>query len=322
MFSKRLITFSVVALAMALAACGNVDQFTANNTLDSESGQVSLRDQSVRSAQTDLDTDNEQWVSTLPTQEASVGNPEDFPVPANTEEEVAPVPTHGTISEEKVAQDRPAAKDVVGTAKLKPTVYYFPIFDTEKTTCPDSQKVTLYGQGGKTIIKVCKKISDACGLQGSCSIKKNGKIRLLNILARIKGQNRYFEIDREECKYGYGVRTVCLDPFHTLAADLTIYKIGEVIYVPSVIGLILPDGSMHDGYFIIRDKGAGIMGRGRFDFYSGFMPWYDKTNPFNKIGLADKNTEVPYMRITGSKAKEVQVRRNYPSIPKENMPLK
>ncbi|WP_413584465.1 3D domain-containing protein [Bdellovibrio sp. HCB274] len=318
MLAKRLFTFSVVVATMALAACGNVDQFTANNTLDSESGQVSLRDQSVHSA---LDT-NEEWESTLPTQKATVGDPEDFPAPASAEAEPDATPSHGTINEEQVALDRPAAKDVVGSAKLKPTVYYFPIFDTEKTTCPDSQKVTLYGQGGKTIIRVCKKISDACGLQGSCSIKKNGKIRLLNILARIKGQNRYFEIDREECKYGYGVRTVCLDPFHTLAADLTIYKIGEVIYVPSVIGLILPDGTMHDGYFIIRDKGSGIMGRGRFDFYSGFMPWYDKTNPFNKIGLADKNTEVPYMRITGSKAKEIQVRRNYPSIPKDNQPLK
>ncbi|MEK2688399.1 3D domain-containing protein [Bdellovibrio sp. GT3] len=329
MQTKRFFTFTIVLATMALTACGNADQFAAYNSLDSDNGHVTLQDQRVH------DIDSDEWQTTLPVQPATVGNPEDFPAPASVPESeedgalpVQPatvdpkaVPSHGTVSAEQIEKDRPAGKDIVGTSKLKPTVYYFPIFDTEKTTCPDSQKVTLYGQGGKTLIRVCKKISDACGLQGSCSIKKNGKIRLLNILARIKGQNRYFEIDREECKYGYGVRTVCLDPFHTLAADLSIYKLGEVIYVPSVIGLILPDGTLHDGYFIIRDKGAGIMGRGRFDFYSGFMPWYDKTNPFNKIGLADKNTEVPYIRVTGSKAKEIQVRRNYPSIPKDSMPV-
>ncbi|QLY24067.1 3D domain-containing protein [Bdellovibrio sp. KM01] len=329
---RRIFTLLGVVGAMALSACGSADQFASYNTQTDDSGRIALNHQSI---QTDENSDD--WRTTLPTEHATVGKPEDFPAPTNppvVDEntstlptqpatfEAETTPTHGTVSEEQINKDRPAAADVKGTAKLTPTVYFFPVFDEDKKSCPDSEKVTLHGQGGKALIRVCKKNSMACGLQGSCSIKQKGKIRMLNILARIKGQNRYFEINREECKYGYGDRTVCLDPFHTLAADLTVYKLGEVIYIPSIIGLILPDGTMHDGYFIIRDKGSGINGRGRFDFYSGFVPWYEKMNPFNRIGLADKNTAVPYMRITGAKAKEIQARRAYPRIPPDNQPLK
>ncbi|WP_413557380.1 3D domain-containing protein [Bdellovibrio sp. HCB209] len=330
---RRIFTLLAVVGTMTLTACGGADQFAAYHSQPDDNGTVSLSHQNFQQ-----DEDSDVWNSSLPTQQATVGKAEDFPVPANppvvdNENTInlplqpATVdpnmePTHGSVSEEQIAKDRPKASEVQGTAKLTPTVYFFPVFDEDKKSCPDSEKVTLHGQGGKALIRVCKKSSLACGLQGSCSIKQKGKIRMLNILARIKGQNRYFEINREECKYGYGDRTVCLDPFHTLAADLKVYKLGEVIYIPSVIGLILPDGSLHDGYFIIRDKGSGINGRGRFDFYSGFVPWYESTNPFKRIGLADKTTSVPYLRITGAKAKEIQARRSYPSIPKDNQPFK
>ncbi|UYL07770.1 3D domain-containing protein [Bdellovibrio sp. SKB1291214] len=339
---KLLRVFALIGVmgSMALTACGGADQFTAYNTQGDDNSPAAFSNQSIQDEGTDL------WA--LPTQKATVGKPENFPTPAHpptvVEEgdptsaqvstlptqpatvdpnaETPATPTHGQVSEDQIAKDRPASKDVQGTSSLKPTVYFFPVFDEDKKTCSDSEKVTLHGQGGKALIRVCKKNSLACGLQGSCTIKQKGKIRMLNILARIKGQNRYFEINREECKYGYGVSSVCLDPFHTLAADLSVYKLGEVIYIPSVIGLILPDGSLHDGYFIIRDKGAGINGRGRFDFYSGFVPWYEKTNPFNRIGLADKNTAVPYLRITGAKAAEIKARRAFPRIPADNQPLK
>ncbi len=320
---RRIFTLLGVVGSMALAACGSADQFASYNAQSDNNRTSALSHQRIQKHQEeDLNNESEPWTSTLPTQPATVGKPEDFPAPVNpTPEEELP-PTHGTVSEEQIAKDRPQKADVQGTAKLTPTVYFFPVLDEDKKSCPDSEKVTLHGQGGKALIRVCKKNSLACGLQGSCSIKQKGKIRMLNILARINGQNRYFEINREECKYGYGARTVCLDPFHSVAADLSVYKLGEVIYVPSVIGLILPDGSLHDGYFIIRDKGSGINGRGRFDFYSGFIPWYEKMNPFNRIGLADKNMTVPYMRITGAKAKEIQDRRAYPRVLPDDQPLK
>ena len=60
---------------------------------------------------------------------------------------------------------------------------------------------------------------------------------------------------------------MCLDPYYSVAADLDIYKLGTVVYVPSFVGVLLPSGVNHDGYFVVRDSGSSIKGYGRFDFF-------------------------------------------------------
>ncbi|MBO9665496.1 MAG: hypothetical protein J7501_01610 [Bdellovibrio sp.] len=238
---------------------------------------------------------------------------EDYEAMTGTTLERKPQPAAGS----EYKKDKLAKNEISESGFLKPTVYYFPVFDEEKNKCPSDEKVTLRDEAGNKLITVCSKVRKACALQGSCSILDKGKVRLFNIFARISGQDRYFEIDRNGCRFGYGVKKICLDPFYTLAADLRAgyYTRGDVIYVPAVAGTVLPDGTIHDGYFIIRDTGRGIKGHGRFDFYSGFMSWYDKTNPFNVIGLADKKTSVPYYKVKGEKAKAVLARRAYPGLP-------
>ncbi|WP_415063232.1 hypothetical protein [Bdellovibrio sp.] len=205
--------------------------------------------------------------------------------------------------------------DMVGPGTLKPTVYYFVIIDEDKNTCPSESKQTLHGAGGKSLLSVCPKTAQACGLQGSCGVIQKGVTHTFNIIGRFEGQDRYFEIEEDGCRFGYGVRSSCLDPFYTLAADLEIYKPGEVIFVPAVVGLQLPDGSKHNGYFVIRDKGRGVKGLGRFDFFSGFYSWYDPKNPFKKLGLGDIKTNIPYFRVGGETAKKVLLNRAFPQLP-------
>lgn len=207
----------------------------------------------------------------------------------------------------------PKASELNGPGVLKPTVYYFVVLNEDEKSC--DKKTYLHGAGGKKLLSVCPKTAEACGLQGSCAVVQDGKRHTFNILGRVDGQDRFFEVDEKGCRFGYGVNSSCLDPFYTLAADLTIYKPGEVIYVPAVVGLELPDGSKHTGYFVIRDQGRGIKGRGRFDFYSGFYSWLDPKNPFNKLGLGDVNTNIPYFRVTGETAKKILQVRAYPQLP-------
>lgn len=209
----------------------------------------------------------------------------------------------------------PPKEDFEGPGKLKPTIYYFVVINEDKASkCDD--RMGLHGQGGKKLLTVCKRTHKACALQGSCGVIQNGRMHYFNIIGRFQNQERFFEIEKGGCRYGYGVNSSCLDPFYTLAADLTIYKPGEVIFIPSVVGLELPDGSKHSGYFIIRDKGRGIIGRGRFDFYSGEYHWNDKTNnSLAKIGFADVTTNVPYYRVKGETAKAVLASRDFPRLP-------
>lgn len=128
---------------------------------------------------------------------------------------------------------------------------------------------------------------------------------------RVDGIDRYVEIPEGQCEYGYGVRNLCLDPFYTLAADLTIYQPGDVIYMPALRNLALPDGSKHSGFLIVADQGRNITGAGRFDFFTGFMNWTDPNNSFANIQLSDKATRLKFIKITGTSAEHAKAARNF-----------
>lgn len=197
---------------------------------------------------------------------------------------------------------------------LKPTVYYFPVLDEDINTCEDSTKMDLHGAGGKVLLRVCPETEDACRLQGSCAIIQNEKSYSFNFLGLYEGQKRFFPIE-DKCFFGFGVSNICLDPYYSIAADLSIYKPGQVIFVPAAVGLELPDGSKHNGYFVIRDRGSHIKGIGRFDFFSGEYSWRNPKNPFKKIKLGDIRSAMPYYLILGELANKVLEIRGYPNLP-------
>lgn len=208
-----------------------------------------------------------------------------------------------------------AESDISESGSLQPTIYFFPVFNEDKKSCETKDKRSLHGAQGVVLATVCVETLEACGLQGSCAVVQSGKARSFNILGRVGTQDRFFEIPAEGCRFGYGVEQSCLDPFYSLAADLIVYRPGDVIFVPAVQGTVLPNGTKHDGYFVIRDQGRGVTGRGRFDFFTGFFGWKDSRNPFSRLGLGDVNTKVPYYRIQGIKAESIRKARAFPGLP-------
>lgn len=198
---------------------------------------------------------------------------------------------------------------------VTPTVYYLASTDESKETCHDRERRALIDKKGKVLIRICPRISKECHLQGSCRIIQNGVARVFNVSERLQGVTRFFEVDVKGCRFGYGVISSCLDPFYTLAADLKMYSPGDVIYVPGLVGLKLPQGQNHDGYFVIRDRGAAIKGRGRFDFFSGEWSWSHPENPFRKVGLVDKKNRIPYYKVKEPLAKKIREKRGYPHLP-------
>lgn len=191
-----------------------------------------------------------------------------------------------------------------------PTVYFTPRFTKADNTC-EGLKVAIQNSKGQTLIKVCRHIYESCALQGACSIEG----RLFNVTTGNVRLTYFAEITNMGCPYGKGVNMACLDPFHTIAADLRAHKPGDVIYVPKVRGTLLPDGKTHDGYFVVRDRGGAIKGRGRFDFFAGFMSYRDPNNPFAALGLGDKRNRFEYVEIKGEMAQKVLAARNFPRLP-------
>ena len=242
------------------------------------------------------------------------------PTPSPAPAVAAPTPTPlpmAPIPDNVQKDDLFSAAELPEIGKVTPTIYNFAIVDDDKKACKKADKTDLAGKGGAVYMQVCKHTVAVCGEEGSCTIIKGGESYAVNVSTRIHGQDLFYDISRGGCQFGYGVRDICLDPFYTVAADLSIYKPGDVIYVPSVFGMKLPNGQKHDGFFIVRDQGRGIKGKGRFDFFSGYYPWSNKTNPLNRLGLADVGTKVPYYRVVGPRAVLVRKARGYPGLPPE-----
>ncbi|MFZ3231304.1 MAG: 3D domain-containing protein [Pseudobdellovibrio sp.] len=202
---------------------------------------------------------------------------------------------------------------------ITPTIYLIPTFDQSAITCSDQKNIK--DAAGKTLVTVCSDVFRSCELEGTCLILNNQKKMLLNVDVVVKGERRFNMASDSQCPFGNGARRdqvngyrmMCLDPYHSVAADLSIYNLGDVIYIPTAVGVVLPDGSIHDGYFIVRDSGGAIKGYGRFDFFTGFKISTSR-NPLSQIGFSDKETNVPYYVVVGSVAEDILKKRNFPDL--------
>ena len=204
--------------------------------------------------------------------------------------------------------------------KLHPTIYYIQTIDAEKDC---AAKKNILDEKGNVLFKVCKDNYKTCVIEGTCAVvdepstpATDDNVTLINYLKQDKtGKFLFKEINTDRCPYGLGVSNICLDPFYSVAADLEFNKPGEVIFVPKLKGLQLPNGEVHSGFLIVRDKGGAIKGSNRFDFYTGFLHYKDQKNPFTGLGFADSDSDIEYRKATPKEAEEFKKTRNYPLIP-------
>jgi len=72
-------------------------------------------------------------------------------------------------------------------------------------------------------------------------------------------------------------------PMRTLAVDKTIIPRRTVVFIKETVGLKMPDGQPHDGYWYASDVGGAIKGK-RIDLYTGHGAASMK--PMQKLSLA------------------------------------
>ena len=69
----------------------------------------------------------------------------------------------------------------------------------------------------------------------------------------------------------------------TAAVDRQLIPKGSVLYIKETVGLKMPDGSRHDGYWYASDTGGAIKGK-RIDLFTGFSA--ASMNPIKALNLA------------------------------------
>lgn len=197
---------------------------------------------------------------------------------------------------------------------LKPTIYYTPIIDMTKPPCSLGSLRSVYDLKGRTELKLCPNDYKKCGMEGQCVIKTSGRSILLNYNSTHGDRWRFDTRVDHRCKYGFGVKGYCLDPFYSVAADPKYWPVGSVIYIPKIDGVRLPDGTRHNGYVIVRDRGRAIKGPGRFDFFVGYASTW-KDNVFADLGFNEQDNRIEFKAVSGHEAEEIRKDRNYPYLP-------
>jgi hypothetical protein len=123
----------------------------------------------------------------------------------------------------------------------------------------------IYTKDGFFIGRIPEKYACSLRLEGS-GLMMDG--RVVNYTGPCKyGYGTCFEqLDIAEHPFGRGAGQRPLIPFKSVAVDPRVIPIGEPLYVPEFDGLVLPDGSIHDGCVRADDTGGGIKKR-KMDFF-------------------------------------------------------
>jgi 3D (Asp-Asp-Asp) domain-containing protein len=125
--------------------------------------------------------------------------------------------------------------------------------------------VELYTRAGFFLARVPERFAWALRMEGS-GLMSDG--RVVNYTGECRfGYGTCFEqLDTKQHPFGRGAGIRPLIPFKSVAVDPRIIAIGEPLYIPEFDGLMLPDGSIHDGCVRADDTGGGIKKR-KMDFF-------------------------------------------------------
>lgn len=200
------------------------------------------------------------------------------------------------------------------SSELIPTVYYKPTVYRDRSKCPAKNLKNMVDVDGRILTVLCDTDFNRCLMQGSCFVHHDDKVKSFNYHSTKNSIPRFVEVNLDDCPYGYGVKNSCLDPYFSIAADLAIYNPGDVIFVPRVVGVTMPNGEVHDGFFVIRDSGGNIKGPGRFDFFTGFFHHLDRRNTLARLGFGDSKHRFEYRMAKSDEAARARENRAYPKL--------
>jgi len=168
------------------------------------------------------------------------------------------------------------ALQLVGT--LRPSFYWIAM--ETKDGLPKTHKL-LDGQGA-LIAKISENFYKKLAMEGTGHLLDG---RVINFKSRIKNPDGTSQIFWRVCgadaPAGYGIGEIPLSPFRSVAVDPSVIPLGSRVYIPAAKGAVLPDGSIHDGYFAAVDIGDLIQEK-KIDIFTWFG---DQEKYFEKVGM-------------------------------------
>jgi 3D (Asp-Asp-Asp) domain-containing protein len=128
---------------------------------------------------------------------------------------------------------------------------------------PDA--VDLYTKDGLFIGSFPDKLAWSLRMEGS-GLLADGRVLQYNGRCDYGYGTCFEQLSVDEYPFGRGAFHRPLIPFKSIAVDPVLVPIGEPVYIPEFDGMILPDGSIHDGCVRADDTGGHIKKR-HVDFF-------------------------------------------------------
>ncbi len=171
-----------------------------------------------------------------------------------------------------------------GTFKM---TFYWLAYESEYANEP--ARVDIYTRHGFVIGRFPQTFVFEFKLEGSAVLQDG---RVLNYDGRCKyGIGFCFQtLDPQEHPLGKGGQGRALLPYRSVAVDPRFVPLGTPLFLPELVGLILPDGSRHDGCVRADDTGGNIRRR-ELDFFVESYTNYK----FMDEQLAGDNHVTPYV---------------------------
>lgn len=134
---------------------------------------------------------------------------------------------------------------------------------------------TLYDASCKPLARVTEDFHDQVCVQGSGRLASGATVSFAkrgcecaSVCPRTGQQICFERLDPALFPHGRGAMGRAITPLRTVAVDSKIIALGTRIFIPELLGLPRPDGTLHDGCFIAEDRGVRVVGR-QIDVFTG-----------------------------------------------------
>lgn len=138
--------------------------------------------------------------------------------------------------------------------------YYYVVLESLYDPLP--RVVPLLDLRDQVVATVSAEFKRAISIEGTGRLVDG---RVINYAGKKDGTVRWHETRHP---YGHGVGDCPLVPFRTVAVDRTRIPLGTTVRIDETVGMVLPDGTNHDGVWVADDVGSAIQGD-RIDLFVG-----------------------------------------------------